>query len=128
MKGQDMTINEVISTVKREKPNQFANEHLIQWLNEVESLVQNKLGIMIDEWFKYSVDDIENETELIVSPPYDILYVYWLKAKIDYTNEDYESFGNNQAQFQSHFNEFLAYAHRNGLVTSRLPRKFKNVF
>ena len=123
-----MTINEVISTVKREKPNQFANEHLIQWLNEVESLVQNKLGIMIDEWFRYSVDDIENETELIVSPPYDILYVYWLKAKIDYTNEDYESFGNNQAQFQSHFNEFLAHAHRNGLVTSRLPRKFKNVF
>ena len=154
-----MTLFEVIDYVNKEKPNKVSNKHKIIWLNECESWVQSLLGMPIGEWLTYSEEDLnnkdsgitllaENDEEqnpnpetpeepfvdyspiLIVNPPYDILYVYWLKAKIDYANEEYESYANNQAQFTSMFDDFKKFAFRSGLVvkSADLPKKLKNVW
>ena len=127
-----MTVYEVIDMVKKEKPNKFTSEHMVKWLNECEAAVQSMLGIPMNEWTKYEADDAGDENTspmLIVPPPYDPLYVYWIKAKIDYANEEYEGYGNNQAQFQSFFDEFKIWAYNHGMVTGkRLPRSWKNVY
>ena len=68
----------------------------------------------------------DGDTELIVRPPYDALYKSYLKAKIDYANEEYESYANNQAQFTSDYENWQAYAMRSGMVINDMPDSFRN--
>ena len=119
-----MKLSEAIERVKKEKPHSFSENHCTLFVTEVEMQVQDFLGISASERVKY---DWENDggKELIVPAPYDRLYISWLKAKIDYSNEEYESYANNQDQFNADFAEFKAWAIREGKVASSNLR-FKN--
>lgn len=112
-----MTRQELIKQIKSEKKNQFPDEHINKWIDQLESIIEDFLG--------HKSNDPE---ELTVTAPYDVIYISWIKAKIDYTNEDYESYGNNQSQFNTDLASFKAYALRNGIVNDNLPKKIKNVW
>ena len=120
-----MKLTEAIQQVKREKPHSFSEDHCTVFINEVESMIQEFLGIPKNERIKYDWERDGNKA-LIVREPYSVLYISFLKAKIDYVSEEYESYANNQAQFVSDFDEFKAWAIRTDKVRKTLPSCIKN--
>jgi hypothetical protein len=120
-----MKLYECIEDVKEEKPNAFSDEKLTKFINELEAMVQEYLGIEPKNRVEYDFDNDEDR-ELIVPSPYDSMYKSWLKAKIDYSNEEYYSYANNQAQFESDYEDWQAYAMGSGMVRSDIPQCIKN--
>ena len=123
-KEKVMTIKELIDKVKEEKPNSFTNVKLLEFVNEVEENVAEELRD--DEFEPYTAVD---DTELLVQAPYDDLYVYYLKAQIDYSNEEYPSYQLNAEQYNACFDSFADWVVRTGQVTYRdIPSRFRNIF
>lgn len=121
-----MKLSQLIAKVKEEKPTSLTNDKLTSFVNEVEADVQEQLGISAEEQMVYSYDR-DKDTELLVKSPYDRLYVSYLKAQMDYANEEYESYENNQAQHISDFREYVDMLIRSGKARTS-PRRFKNIF
>lgn len=124
-----MTVNELLKRVDEQKPNAFSVAQKVSWLNDIETQIQEFLGYDGSRWVVYTDSDEDLAKKLIVDRPYSNVYIAWIKAKIDFDNEEYESYQNNQAQFSSEFASFKSYALRNGLVsTTIVPNHFKNVW
>lgn len=121
-----MTLATVIQQVNEEKPNSFKPEKLTGFINEIEAEVQAKFNC--DKKFipyKYNED---GDVELLAPPPYDKLYKSYLKAQVDYANEEYASYQNNQAQHVSDWNSFVDWIVREGKGMNTSPTRFKHVF
>lgn len=120
-----MKLVNCIEEVKEEKPNSFGEDKLTRFINELEFMVQEYLGVEQNEMVSYEWET-DGAVELIVLPPYDSMYKSWLKAKIDYAHEEYNGYANNQAQFNSDYEEWQAHALSSGLVKSKVPQGIKN--
>lgn len=120
-----MKLSEAIEQVKREKPHSFSMNHCTLFLNEAESAIQEFLGVPAIERRRYKWEE-DGNAELIAPDPYSSLYISYLKARIDYAMEEYESYANNQAQFESDFEEFKAWAVREGKIKETLPDHIRN--
>jgi hypothetical protein len=118
-----MTIQTLFDKVNKEKPNSFSEEHLLSFLNEIEAKVAYELT---EDFTPYEeVDD----TVLLAPSPYDMLYVSYLKAQIDYANEEIESYANNQAQHDLEYDKFTDWIIREHVnVESIVPSRFRNIF
>lgn len=120
-----MKLAECIQEVKTEKPNAFSDDTLTGYISELESMVQEYLGNDSMDFVVYDWKEDGNK-ELIVKPPHDVMYKSYLKAKIDYANEEYYSYQNNQAQFTADYEQWQAYAMRTGHVKSNIPDRIRN--
>lgn len=125
-----MSIKDIIKMFKEETQTKVSDAHIIQWLNECEAEVQEMLNIPTDEWIEYSEDDIADDADVkpIARAPYNRLYLFYLMARRDYANQEFESYGNHQAQYQSMFESYKVTAYREGLVVNDLPTKYRHVF
>ena len=120
-----MKVSEAIQQVKIEKPNSYSDTHCTVFLNEIEAIIQEFLGIPSEERVKYKWEDSQQQ-ELIVPEPYSAIYISYLKVKIDYAQEEYESYGNNQAIYEDDMKDFKAWAIREGKIQKKLPDAIKN--
>lgn len=127
-----MTLLEVITKVKAEKPNSFSNDKLTEFINEVEADVAEFLGGQAWAYFESYVYANDQNSDLIAPPPYDRMYPYYVMAKIDYALEEYESYANNMAQFMSDFTDYKDAMINKGIVKIRDRKgkriKLKNIF
>jgi len=98
-----MVLGTLISKVQEEKPNSFTDNKLISFVNEIEVNVAEQMRI--SDVPVYTDDDMA--AELLAPAPYDRLYVSYVKAMIDYANEEYASYQLNQAQLTLDFQEFV---------------------
>lgn len=120
-----MTIKSLIELIQEEKPNTFSNEKLVAYINDIELEVAEEFG---QEIRPYTWED-DQDTELLALPPNDRLYVSFLKAKIDYANEEYESYSNNSAQHIQDFQDFVDWVVKHGKYYEARPvTRFKNIF
>lgn len=119
---EEMTISGLITEVKEEKPNTFTDEKLLSFINKIEYEVAERL---CDDFEPYtSIDD----TELLAADPYSNLYVSYVKAKIDFANEEYASYQLNQAQHIQDFRDFIDWVVRTGqAIESSIPSRFRNI-
>ena len=120
-----MKLSECIQEVRQEKPNSFSEDALTGFINELEAMVQHYLGKEAGDFVVYAWGDNGND-ELMVKHPHDVMYKSYLKAKIDYANEEYQSYQNNQAQFSADYAEWQAHALSRGEVKSNVPTGIKN--
>lgn len=119
-----MRLTKLIANVNAEKPNSFSKEYLTKFVNELEAIIYTWLGEDIVE-ISYP-DPGEPDPELRVPAPYDQMYESWVKAKIDFAHEEYQSYSNNQAQFNADFEDWKAYELSNGHIEYDLPERFTN--
>lgn len=119
-----MKLAEVIDNIRTEKPNSFDAEKLTQIINEVEGEVAEALGLQFGP-YTYAED---SGTELLARSPYDRLYKSYLKASIDFANEEYDSYQNNVAQYNSDIADFKAFVVREHASAKKIPRGFRNVW
>lgn len=119
-----MTIKKLLDKVNEEVPNTFTEEKLISFINEIEHDVAEQL--CEDFATEYTTEDMD--TELMATRPYDRLYVSYLKAMIDYSNQEYASYQNNQAQHTQDFRDFVDWVVRNDQATdSAFPTRIRNI-
>lgn len=121
-----MTVAELINKVNEEKPNSFTEDKLLSFINEIEVEVAEQLNVMkIPVYTKQTKDE-----ELLAPAPYSRLYVSYVKAMVDFANEEYTSYENNVAQHTQDFRDFVDWVVRTGQVQGpfAFPSKFRNVF
>lgn len=127
-----MTIQSLINKVQEEKPNTFQTDKLIEYINEIEADVADQVNMDIPVYTSEpdpETNESDLDKELIVPAPYDRLYVSYLKAMIDYANEEYASYQLNQMQHVQDFTDFVNWLVRTGQNDrSLVPSRFKNVF
>ena len=119
-----MTIQQLIDKVQEEKPNSFSDDKIVSFVNEIEADVADQISVDFED---YTLDD--KEEELIVPAPYNRLYVSYVKAQIDYANEEYPSYQLNAEQHVQDFTDFINWMVRTGQSDrTTLPSRFRNIF
>jgi hypothetical protein len=116
-----MKISKVLETVNRRKPNAVDDEDKFKWLSDLdqsifEDIISKAEDTTID--FKSYVYDSDMEKDLIVPDHYSELYIYYLFAKIDADNEEFNSYNNFMTLYNDLFDKFAAYYRRN-----HIPKK-----
>lgn len=106
-----MTPRQAINLVDDMKKNSFTIETKMYALNQLEQRIMAELflwpKVEIDQWVLKYPDDLDHE--LLVDPPHDNIYEYWLDAWIDDHNTEAERHGNSAAMFNSMYNNFAAW-------------------
>ena len=121
-----MTLRDLLNKISDEKPNSFTDAELISFVNEVEAEVAEELHIIDAPVYTDNTGDLDKI--LLVPAPYDRLYISYVKAMIDYTNEEYDSYANNQAQHVQDYRDFVDWVVRNGKAVNRnTVTRFRNI-
>lgn len=104
-----MTIRTLLDYVQAVKPSSFTDEQMLVWINELEARVQ--LEVM-QRWpgevIQYSLPEDEN-AQLILTPPHDGCYRYYLQAMIDYENGEYNRYANTSQMFNAAWDDFVTW-------------------
>ena len=117
-----MKISEAISKVDALKPNTFSPEDKIDWLSNLDARVKSQIidaheggeEIVFDG---YS-DLTDQDTELLVSAPYDEMYLRWLEAMIDYHNSDDDRYNNAIILFNNAYSGYKSHYTRTHMPKS----------
>jgi hypothetical protein len=89
-----MIVFEAIEKVKERKPNAYDDHTLLEWLNEIEARVQRELMDTAPEGiFTYSIEQ-DMERELLLPKPYDVVYLHYVIAMIEFNQHEYEAYNN----------------------------------
>lgn len=106
-----MTIKECIDKVDRVKPNQYSTEDKVDWLSYLDGTIFNEIIKTHEdsqeygkEFEGYTAEDMKKT--LLVKPPYDVLYLAYVKMKIDEENGEAARYNNSAAMFNAHIVDF----------------------
>jgi len=106
-----MNLQAALDRADEMKPNMMARETKIAALSEIDGLIHRE--IILKHWhtpdmcvFKGYDEDTDPGTELLAPWPYDELYTYWLMAKIDDQNLEYDKYENDRAKFSAAYDMF----------------------
>jgi hypothetical protein len=121
-----MTIIEAINKVDELKPNSYTQLDKIRWLSNLDGTIKTEIIDTHEDGedviFTGYSEDGDTAIDLLVPAPYDILYVYWLEAQIDYANGEYSKYSNSMTMFNEAYSAFEKYYNRNHMPKGK---KFK---
>lgn len=107
-----MLVKEAIQKVKERKPNAYNDEALLDYINEIEAMIQRELYLETPEQIvQYEYPD-GLEEELILPTPYNMIYVTYVIMMIQYNQEEYTAYNNSNALFQTEYQEAQKYFNR----------------
>lgn len=112
LKGKSMTIKECIDIVDATKPNQYSDTDKVRWLSQLDYTIANEiidthvLPKGKDFIFEQYNPDRDLGKGLIAPPPYDELYIAFLKMKIDEENGETARYNNSATMFNKHYMDF----------------------
>lgn len=112
-----MTIGKAIARADELMPNAIPQNIKIDWLSNLDStivieVIRTHEGDEEYESFAGYDENTDVDTELIVPAPYSEMYPIWLCAKIDFTNGEFDRYGNVVAQFNSILRDFADHYNR----------------
>ena len=104
-----ITYEQVIKYVDDIKPNSFTKETKFHWLNTLEGKIAADVMLMSYEdmsQFEYTYAS-DKDTELLVVFPHTDIYIYWLSAKIDEANGEYNKYQNTMDSYNAAYADFV---------------------
>lgn len=117
-----MTIAEAISKVDALKPNSYTPEDKIGWLSTLDHRVKTQIidaHVCEEPVAFYGYDSVyDQETMLLVPPPYDEMYLRWLEAMIDYHNSEDAHYNNAITMFNNSYDGYKKYYTRTHMPIS----------
>lgn len=114
-----MTAGEAIRWVDDKKHNVYSTEDKLKWLDTVERMAgQLRLRCCMEEGYTAPAED----SELSIPAPHDQLYLRWLEAQIDYTNQEYLKYNNAMTTFSALWQDYANALRRGGAAVGM--RKF----
>lgn len=118
-----MKIVEAITQVDALKPNTYTQEDKIGWLSTLDTKIKTQI---IDaheggENIAFSGYDSSTdlETQMLVSAPFDGMYLRWLEAMIDYHNSDDSRYNNAIILFNNDYESFKRFYTRTHMPISK---------
>lgn len=118
-----MKIVEAITQVDSLKPNTYTQEDKIGWLSTLDTKIKTQI---IDaheggENIAFSGYDSSTdlETQMLVSAPFDGMYLRWLEAMIDYHNSDDSRYNNAIILFNNDYESFKRFYTRTHMPISK---------
>lgn len=110
-----ITIEEAIAQIDSLKPNTCSVADKVRWLNDLDGKIK---ALVIDTheggadivFEGYSEDNLQ--AELLVSSPFENIYVRWLEAQIDYANNEYSKYNNSISRYNEIYSAFENYYNR----------------
>lgn len=121
-----MKVGKLIETATVLIGQQYDLEMLIGWLNEIEGQVLdqvvNKAQRFDIEFVPFTEDDTERE--LTVPDRFQDVYINYIRAKVDFTNQETERYNNDAAMFEASWKEYASWHIRNYVPKS--VAKFRN--
>ena len=114
-----MTIIEAINKIDALKPNSYTQLDKIKWLSDLDGVIKKEI-IDTHEGGSEIIFNGYNEqtdisTQLLVSAPYEDLYIKWLESKIDYNNAEYGKYNNSSIAFNNAYSAFERYYNRQNM-------------
>ncbi len=120
-----MKISQVIATVNELKPNDYEKEK-INWLSTLDMQIKTEIldGYEGNENLEFDGydQDVSTETELLVPAPFDEMYIYYLLAKIDYHNNEFDKYDINITTFDALFDNYRRY-----YIRTHKPNGFSHI-
>lgn len=123
-----MKICEAIAMVDGLRDNVFSPEQKLGWINELEwrirrTLVDTHAGKEECSFNGYDANDSMEQT-MIAPAPWDMAYVRWLEAMIDYYNGESERYENSMMLFNEAWENFATWYHRTHLPNGMRMKYF----
>ena len=111
-----MTINEVITQVDELKPNQISYDIKVRWISVLEGKIIDEIILThelseIVEFNGYTINDMD--TVLLVPDTYADVYIYYIEAMIDETNNESARYASSMQMFNSAWQDYANYYNRN---------------
>ena len=120
-----MKIKECFDMIDMLKPNAYDESLKYKWLNTVEKDIFDNIILLAKPpkkppmpegetdnkkklVFEPYVEGIDEEKELIAYSPFDMLYVYYICAQIDYWSNEITSYSNSMAMYNERYQSFAA--------------------
>lgn len=108
-----MTVKEVLDTVDSLRPNEIGKADKLGWLMDIESRIYEDIylthehnGISFTDTEKIGTDD---STVLFVKRPFSEIYILFLCSLIDFYHAEYERYANDEALYETLYDEFCRY-------------------
>lgn len=103
-----MTVGELFAFVREVRPNTFTDETLLHLLNEVEGRIQTELLLTQAEHAeRYEPED--TEAELLVQPPYDGVYRWYLMSMVEYLLGETGQYDTDRQMFEAAWKSLANY-------------------
>lgn len=101
------------------KPNKVDEDIKVTWLSNFDMQVADEVIRKHEDGkdFHFSGynEATDRGTELLVSAPYDELYIPYIQAKIDLYNQDYERYNSSTAAYYAIYSNYMAHYNREHL-------------
>ena len=116
-----MKVAEVISKVNATKPNQYNDDQMTGFIDTLEQVVQAEVMLRpVAERVGYTWAN-NQDSELLMTAPYDSCYLFYVSAMIDYHNQEFESYNHNMAHFNNLYDDYKkAYKRTEVSVSARV--------
>ena len=101
-----MEIRQAVLIADEMKPNAFSEELKMQWINQVEGIIQTDVLLLNKAEYITYEHPTDLRRKLLVDAPHDKLYPIYLAAMIDFTHGEYSKYQNTMELFNAYLNEF----------------------
>lgn len=111
-----MKLFELISEVDQLRPNQYNNDQKTRWISEIEGMIVDEILNMAEgneiefSGYEYALD---SEKELMLPDRFCDIYEHYLKAKIEFYDEETDIYNNEVAAYQNAYNQYAVWYRRN---------------
>ena len=110
-----MKLNQLLTRIDQQIQNTCTRQEKLAWLSELDGLVKAKILDThvppVEAQLPYTTQTPE-DTELLIRPPFDGLYLWWLEARIHYVSGEFIRCNNALDLFQTGFRDYAAYYNR----------------
>lgn len=111
-----MTIMGVINHVDTVKPNGYSMTEKIKWLSDLDGVVKTEIIDTHEGGESVTFNGYDEmtalTTKLLIPRPYDVVYISWLQAQIDYANGEYGKYNNSITIYNTDYSAFEKYYNR----------------
>ena len=123
-----MTISDAVSRCDAMFPSAGLNvEMKISWLSELDRTVKVEIYDTHKDSppFDGYTADTAGSTELLVPPPYDEMYIYYLQAKLAYVNGELAQYNNAMTMFNELWGKYARKYNREHRTAASSSMKYK---
>lgn len=112
-----MKIIDAINAVDSNMPNAYPQSEKVKWLSTLDAMIKCEVIDTHEGAESCAFQGYDNETDvydtkLLVSAPYDMLYLRWLEAQVHYNNGEIDKYNNAIDIFNTAYADFCNYYNR----------------
>ena len=110
-----MTIIEAINGIDALKPNKYTQDQKIEWLKRLDGQIKEQVIDTHEGGEDVTIADYTTApltTQLLISAPYDEIYINYLAMKMDFAAGDFRKYNNNAVLYNESLSEYRKWYNR----------------